>query len=309
MRPAACGAHRHGGEGWPHPRDVHVRGRQGSRAISALASMTTRSVASSGGSAFKLGASLADQFYRSRAELHPRPQRLDASERRERARPVVASGGQVVTQDALSGAVDVLVMTRGVLGEPLERSALKSYRPGHRRHEQSLSAPHEPPTRLSAPPVPGAVSYGLPLTMVRSREPEIALILARHDAPLPRSPNACVDPSTADPVKDVNGIIRLTPKVDRDSRRSPWADRRDANVADMDLRLSRVRSATRDLSDRRPLAARRLSPSQGRGRQRQAKQTHWHQEHRPTDCALPDREPCRDRTKSPHKRSSTIPAS
>jgi ATP-dependent exoDNAse (exonuclease V) alpha subunit len=49
----------------------------------------------------------------------------------------------VVTQDALGGAVYVLVVARSVLSEPLERPSLQSYRSGHRRHEQSLSTPTE----------------------------------------------------------------------------------------------------------------------------------------------------------------------
>jgi hypothetical protein len=102
--------------------------------------MTTRTAALLGGSALKLGASVADELDRASAGLHPRPQLLDARERRKCARRIVTRG-QVVAQDALSGAVDVLMVARGILGEPLERLALKSYRPGHRRHERSLSTP------------------------------------------------------------------------------------------------------------------------------------------------------------------------
>jgi len=110
--------------------DPHLR--------SALASMTMRDGASSGGSSLKLVASLADELERSRAGPHPRPQLRDAVERRERARPVTPSG-QVVAKDALGGAVQILMVARGVLGEPPVRIRLQSYRLRHRCHEQSLT--------------------------------------------------------------------------------------------------------------------------------------------------------------------------
>ena len=89
--------------------DPHLR--------SALASMTMRDGASSGGSSLKLVASLADELERSDAGPHPPPQLSDAVERGERARPVTPSR-QVVAKDALSGTVHVLMVARGVLREP-----------------------------------------------------------------------------------------------------------------------------------------------------------------------------------------------
>ena len=141
--------------------------------------MTTRLAASSGGSAFKLGASLEDQLDRSRARLHPCPQCLDASECRERARRIAARGKEVVTQDALGGAVDVLVVARSVLSEPLERPSLQSYRSGHRRHEQSLSTP------------PYRVKGGG--TKVRARERGAHPISPKRAKPRgrPQAPDAC----------------------------------------------------------------------------------------------------------------------
>ena len=47
----------------------------------------------------------------------------------------------MVAQDALSGAVDVLVMARRVLGEPLECSALRRIGLGNVATTESLSTP------------------------------------------------------------------------------------------------------------------------------------------------------------------------
>ena len=117
-----------------------LSGSRASSATNALASMTMRDGASSGGSSLKLVASLADELQRSRTGPHPRPQLRDTVERRERARPVTA-GGQVAAKDALSGAVHILMVARGVLREPPARIGLQSYRLRHRCHEQSLTRP------------------------------------------------------------------------------------------------------------------------------------------------------------------------
>jgi hypothetical protein len=113
-------------------------------------------------------------------------------------------------------------------------------------------------------------------------ETEISPVLERHDTLLACGSRAGVDPFAANLVKDVRGEIRRVPHVDRDRRRGPRADGRDADAADVDLVMRRRSgSATRGAGYRLAFGRCWMPPGHCRGGQHQPKHAHGRDADRP----------------------------